>query len=314
MIEANGLTRMYGEMAAIREVSFRVERGEIVGFLGRNGAGKSTTMRILSGSLGPSEGSATIAGFDVVEAPFEAKKRLGYLPEQPPLYLDMTVSTYLAFAAKVKQVKRARVKEAVEKTMDRTGLTPVGNRMIGNLSKGYRQRVGIAQALVHDPEVLVLDEPTEGLDPAQIAEIRQLVRGLRQDHTVILSTHILTEVEEVCDRVLIIDRGRIVAQDTLKGLGAQVEEAPAIEVRVARPEKAVLDALQALKGVVGVSLLGGGDGSDGYLVRTETGVDLREDVARTVVEGRFGLLEMRRVTASLEDIFLKIVRNSERKG
>ncbi|MCK6527587.1 ABC transporter ATP-binding protein [Myxococcota bacterium] len=317
MIEVNNLTKRYGEVDAIRDVTFQATKGEILGFLGRNGAGKTTTMRILAGSLGPSGGSARVAGFDVVEKPKDAKRRLGYLPEQPPLYLDMTVRDFLAFAARIKQVPRAGVRAAVDRAIDKAGLPQVTGRLVGNLSKGYRQRVGLAQAIVHDPEVLVMDEPTEGLDPQQIIEIRELIRGLKGAHTVVLSTHILPEVQQVCDRVLVIDRGRIVAQDTLAALERRVKGSAGVEVVVARPSPEVLAAIRAVPGVLGVAPGPAGLGEGGgaaYLADIALGEDPREGIARAVVEGGFGLLSMHRVSTSLEDIFLGLIRDAGAEG
>jgi ABC-2 type transport system ATP-binding protein len=227
MIEVRNLGKRYGDLAALDGASFRVERGDIVGFLGPNGAGKTTTLRILSTYLVPSEGSASIAGFDVVDAPEEVRRRLGYLPENPPLYLDHTVDEFLGFCAALRGVPRRGRKDAVARAAERCGLASVRGRLLGNLSKGFRQRVGLAQALVHDPEVVILDEPTVGLDPAQIVEIRELIRGLAPAHTVLLSSHLLSEVARTCSRIVVVHRGRVVGDDTVEGLhaGGSLEEA-----------------------------------------------------------------------------------------
>jgi ABC-2 type transport system ATP-binding protein len=221
MIEVEGLTKRYGDFTAIEDITFRVEKGEIVAFLGPNGAGKTTTLRLLTGFLPATEGSVVVAGFDIFDKPMEVKKRIGYLPEQPPVYNDMRVTEYLKFVAKIKGVPRSERKAAMERVIQRCSLADVSDRIIGKLSKGYKQRVGLAQAMIHDPEVLILDEPTIGLDPKQILEIRDLIKSLAGDHTIILSTHILPEVTMICQRVLIISQGRIVADDTLESLTAQ---------------------------------------------------------------------------------------------
>ncbi|MGW8321414.1 MAG: ABC transporter ATP-binding protein [Thermodesulfobacteriota bacterium] len=221
MIKVEGLTKRYGDVTAIEDLSFQVEKGEIVGFLGPNGAGKTTTMRIITGFLSSTDGTVSVSGQDIFEKPMEVKKRIGYLPEQPPLYADMTVAGYLKFVAKIKGVPRSARADAIDRMVERCGLKDVRKKIIGKLSKGYRQRVGLAQAMIHDPQVLILDEPTIGLDPKQIIEIRELVKSLAGDQTIILSTHILPEVTMICQRCLIIDRGRIVADDSLEALTAQ---------------------------------------------------------------------------------------------
>jgi len=221
MIKVEGLTKRYGDVTAIEDLSFQVEKGEIVGFLGPNGAGKTTTMRIITGFLASTDGTVSVSGQDIFEKPMEVKKRIGYLPEQPPLYADMTVAGYLKFVAKIKGVPRSTRADAIDRMVERCGLKDVRKKIIGKLSKGYRQRVGLAQAMIHDPQVLILDEPTIGLDPKQIIEIRELVKSLAGDQTIILSTHILPEVTMICQRCLIIDRGRIVADDSLEALTAE---------------------------------------------------------------------------------------------
>jgi len=301
MIEVSGLTKIYGGLTAIEDVSFQVQKGEVLGFLGPNGAGKTTTMRILSGSLGATRGSASLAGFEVHGQPREVKQRLGYMPEFPPLYTSMTVEAYLKFAASIKGVKRAKRRDAVQRVVEMCGLAKSRKRIIGQLSKGYRQRVGLAQALVHEPEILVLDEPTSGLDPAQISEVRSVIKGLGGDHTVILSTHILPEVTMTCDRVVIIERGRIIAEDTEQGLARRMLAQRALVVDVARPDEGCAEALGAIEGVEGIEIEQGAY----RLVVGEA--DPREEVARTVVDGGWGLLEQRLDSASLEEIYLKLV-------
>src|SRR5580765_4785134 len=239
MIEVQHLTKRYGPVTAVDNLSFRVEAGEILGFLGPNGAGKTTTMRIITGYMPATEGTATVAGYDVVSQPIEAKRRTGYLPETPPLYPDMTVREYLAFVAKIKLENATKSDRAmrVDHAMKKTHVDDMANRHCGKLSKGYRQRVGLAQAILHDPEVLILDEPTAGLDPKQIMETRDLIRSLAGDHTIILSTHILPEVAQTCQRVVIINRGRVVAEDTLDNLTHELKGAAAIYVQVAGDDR-----------------------------------------------------------------------------
>ncbi|TNE88407.1 MAG: ABC transporter ATP-binding protein [Deltaproteobacteria bacterium] len=293
MIEVANLTKRYGATLAVEDLSFSVERGEIVGFLGANGAGKSTTMRILCGALGATSGTAKVDGIDVMEDPKAAKSRIGYLPEAPPLYLEMTVRQYLRFCARIKGT--ANPSEAADKAIGRVGLASVAHRIIGNLSKGYRQRVGIAQALVHEPQLLVLDEPNSGLDPKQRAEIRELIEELAAgETTVLLSTHVLPEIEALCDRVIIIDHGRIVAQDAVEALGGGMG---VIKLVVAAPSAELAAKLEALDGVNAVKAKGDGV----YLVETQR--DLRAEVARTAVDA--GLLELSS-QRQLEDVFLRL--------
>lgn len=292
-IEADRLTKIYGAHTALDDVSFSVAAGEIVGLLGTNGAGKTTTMRLLTGSLGATAGSARIGGLDVAEKPKEIKRMVGYLPEVPPLYTDMTVRDYLRFVARLRSLAEHRA--AVERVIERTGLHEVAGRVIAHLSKGFRQRVGIAQAIVHDPRVLVLDEPLSGLDPAQRRDIRELVQELSQgDTTVILSTHVLTEVEAMCDRVLVIHRGRLVGENAMADIASL---AGAVRLVVARPEPALAGLLSAIDGVSEVELF------DEGRVTVHTTADVREEVARVAVA--FGLRELRAEQA-LEEAFLRL--------
>ncbi len=294
MIQVENLTRRFGSTVAVREVSFAVQKGEIVGFLGPNGAGKTTTMRILTGSLGATQGRALIGDIDVFARPRAAKRLIGYLPEVPPLYTEMTVRAYLRYAARLRKVDKP--KAAVERVIDQVGLRSEAHRLIDHLSKGYRQRVGIAQALVHSPQVLILDEPTSGLDPAQRKEIRELIQELSQgETTVILSTHVLPEVEAVCDRVIIIHKGGIVAQGDISSL---VHSGHLLELTVARPSKVLVTDLLALDGVMEVQ-----DRGARLTVQTES--DVREQVARLAVE--HGLLELS-AKRGLEDAFIKLTR------
>jgi ABC-2 type transport system ATP-binding protein len=307
MIEVQHLTRRYGQFTAVDDVSFRVEKGEILGFLGPNGAGKTTTMRVLTGFMPASEGKAVVAGFDVFEQPLEAKQRTGYLPETPPLYPDMTVREYLSFVAKLKMGKTtaATRKQRVETVMRRVHVDDVADRHCSKLSKGYRQRVGLGQALIHDPEVLILVEPTACLDPKQIIETRELIRTLASDHTIILSTHILPEVAQTCQRVVIINKGRVVAVDTPENLTHQLKGAATLYVQIEGDG----DASQALAAVPGVHTVSQVDRHGlltGYELEAEPHQDIRRDVARTVVERGWGLLELRPTRMSLEEIFLQL--------
>jgi len=314
MIDVQHLTKRYGEISAIEDVTFSVAKGEILGFLGPNGAGKTTTMRILTCFMPASSGTATVAGYDVFEDPIEVKRRIGYLPETPPLYLEMTVSEFLRFVAKLKGIRGKSIRQALDAALQKCSLRDVANRLIGNLSRGYRQRVGLAQAIIHNPDVLILDEPTVGLDPKQIIEIRQLIRSLAGEHTVILSTHILPEATAVCQKVVIINRGRIVAVDSQERLSAQLRRSEKISVRIARPAAESTKRLSAIQGVDHVIPEEGVSG--GFVVESELGKDIREELSRCVVENGWGLLEIRPISLSLEDVFLRLTteENLETKG
>ena len=311
MIEVQNLTKQYGPVTAIRDVSFAVAPGEIVGFLGPNGAGKSTTMRILSCFMPATGGSARVAGFDVFRESMEVRRRIGYLPENVPLYTDLRVAPYLDFVAEVKGVPRSARKKRVAEVMDRCLITEMQHRLIRNLSKGYRQRVGLAQAIVSDPHVLILDEPTIGLDPRQIAEIRALIKSLAGEHTVILSTHILPEVSMVCDGVIIINRGRIVAQGTQSELVEQVFPTARIEVEIGGPRDAVVAALRTVPGVLGVEDLPGSDGSARALVESPRGRDVRSEIVQLVAARNWRLLELHQVGMSLEEVFIRVVAGEQ---
>ena len=311
MIEVQHLTKRYGPVTAVDDISFTVERGEILGFLGPNGAGKTTTMRVLTGYMPPTEGKAIVAGYDVLEQPLEAKRRTGYLPETPPLYPDMTVREYLTFVAKIKGVARAERKARVEEMMRKTHVLDMANRSCSKLSKGYRQRVGLAQALMHNPDVLILDEPTAGLDPKQIIETRQLIRGLAGDHTIILSTHILPEVSQTCQRVVIINRGRVVAVDTPDNLTSRLRGSETMYLQV---DAAGADAESVLLRIPGVTRVAVSDTKQqviGYEVDSEPGRDVRRELAAAVVGRGWGLLELRPMRMSLEEIFLHVTTEEE---
>lgn len=305
MIQVENLNKSYADYQALHDVSFDVQKGEVLGFLGPNGAGKTTTMRILAGFMPPSSGTARVAGYDVFEDSIEVRKRIGYLPETVPLYTEMTVYDYLDFAARLRGVSDRET--AVLNAMDATNIAIYADTLIGKLSKGYRQRVGIAQALVHDPQVLILDEPTIGLDPKQIIEVRNLIKSLGGEHTVILSTHILPEVGQVCSRVLIINEGKIVAEDTPERLSARVRGAEHILLQVANPAPNISAELERLRGVLGVQ--GKADGV--YEIETTLGVDRRADIATLAVQRGWGVLELRPVGISLEEVFLKLATTEE---
>jgi ABC-2 type transport system ATP-binding protein len=306
VIEVQHLTKHYGPLKAVDDVSFRVERGEILGFLGPNGAGKTTTMRVLTGYMPPTEGKAIVAGFDVFDQPIEAKRRTGYLPETPPLYPEMTVRDYLAFVARLKGVPRGERSARLEYVMDRTRVADVAKRHCGKLSKGYRQRVGLAQALLHNPDVLILDEPTAGLDPKQIIDTRQLIKELAGDHTIILSTHILPEVSQTCHRVVIINKGRVVAVDTPDNLTARLRGSESMYLQVDGLGADVKTALEAVPGVTRVVLSDTRGTATGFEIDSEAGRDVRRDLASTIVSSGWGLLELRPMRMSLEEIFLHL--------
>ncbi len=306
MIEVQHVSKRYGRVTAVDDVSFKVERGEILGFLGPNGAGKTTTMRILTGYMPPSEGRAMVAGFDVFDQPLEAKRRTGYLPETPPLYPDMTVREYLDFVSKIKNVPVKERKERVVGAMKRTRVDDMADRHCSKLSKGYRQRVGLAQALIHNPDVLILDEPTAGLDPKQIIETRELIRGLAGDHTIVISTHILPEVAQTCQRVVIINKGRVVAVDTPEALTARLKGAETMYVQVDAGGTDAAPALTAVKGVTRVVSSEQRGTVTTFEVESERGIDVRRELARIVVTKGWGLLELRPMRMSLEEVFLQV--------
>ena len=313
MIEVQHLSKKYGTVTAVDDVSFRVEKGEILGFLGPNGAGKTTTMRVITGYMPPTEGKAVVAGFDVFTHPIEAKQRTGYLPETPPLYPDMTVREYLTFAAQIKIARATKAERAarVEQAMKKTHVDDMATRHCGKLSKGYRQRVGLAQALIHDPDVLVLDEPTAGLDPKQITETRDLIRSLAGDHTIILSTHILPEVAQTCGRVVIINKGKIVAVDSPDNLTHQLKGAATLYVQIAGGRDGADTAMSGIPGVRTVRIADRHDEYIGYEIEADASRDVRRDVARTVVERGWGLLELRPTRLSLEEIFLQLTTEDQ---
>jgi ABC-2 type transport system ATP-binding protein len=307
VIEVQHLTKRYGPVTAVDDVSFKAERGEILGFLGPNGAGKTTTMRVLTGYMPATDGKAIVAGYDVLEQPVEAKRRTGYLPETPPLYPDMTVSDYLAFCARIKGVPRSERATRLRSVMERTQIADVAKRHCAKLSKGYRQRVGLAQALLHNPEVLILDEPTAGLDPKQIIETRRLIKGLGGDHTIILSTHILPEVSQTCNRIVIINKGRVVAVDTPDNLTARLRGSETLYVQVDAMGADAEGMLSSIPGVTRVSTSDRRDSIVGFEVDSESGRDVRRELAVAIVNRGWGLLELRPMRMGLEEIFLKVI-------
>lgn len=302
MIEVNNLTKDFGVRRAIEELNFHAEKGEILGFLGPNGAGKTTTMRILAGYMPPTSGSAKVAGFDVVEQSLEVRRRVGYLPETVPLYPDLTVFDYLKFMADIRHVHNSE--DRIEEVLAIVDMEERADGYIGNLSKGMRQRVGLAQALLHEPEVLILDEPTIGLDPAQIREVRNLIQELGKERTILLSTHILSEAQQVCDRVLIINKGRIVAEDSPEKLQARLTGAQKFSLRVRGEGDNIIPLIEKIPGITSIKSVENGE----YEIESVPGEDPRPEVARSIVNAGYDLLELRSVGMSLEDIFLQLTR------
>ncbi|GMV51619.1 ABC transporter ATP-binding protein [Nitrospirales bacterium NOB] len=308
MIDVRNITKRYGHLTAIDRVTFRVDKGEVLAFLGPNGAGKTTTMRILTCFMPATEGTAEVAGFNCADQPDEVKKRIGYLPETPPVYQELTVSEYLSFVGKLRGLSGEKLTQGMDRVIERLSLGSVRGRLIANLSRGYRQRVGLAQALIHDPPVLILDEPTVGLDPKQIIEIRELIKSLAGSHSVILSTHILPEATAVCQRVVIIHGGRIVAEDTPEQLSARLRRSEKISVTLKTPPANVLERLREVEGVEHV-LTTTDNGT--FLIECALGKDIREEIARFAVGQQWGLLEMKLVSMTLEDVFLRLTQHEE---
>jgi ABC-type multidrug transport system, ATPase component len=301
MIEAIHLTKFYDNTPAISDVNFRVEKGEILGFLGPNGAGKTTTMRILTGFLPPTSGTAKVADYDVLDQSLDVRKNIGYMPENPPLYNEMTVSSFLKFISRIKRVPKSKEKERLDYALERCSLQSVRGRLIGHLSRGFRQRVGLAQALIADPKVLILDEPTIGLDPTQIIEIRQLIKGLAGEHTVILSSHILPEVEQTCGRVVIINKGKIIAEGTPERLSLSLRGANVYTVTVKRPSEELTEQIKSLPGILDVRQEEGV-----YSIEGDKEKDIREEISELIVQKKAGLLELRSVSFTLEDVFVQL--------
>jgi ABC-2 type transport system ATP-binding protein len=310
MIEVRNVTRFYGRVMAVDNVSFQVEKGEILGFLGPNAAGKTTTMRILTTYMPATSGTAKVAGFDVHEQSMQVKKRLGYLPENPPLYMEMRVADYLDFVAKIKGVDPRERKKAVDESMGKVGIDSVRNRVIKTLSKGYKQRVGLAQALVHNPDVLILDEPTIGLDPKQIIEVRQLIKSLAGSHTIILSTHILPEVSMTCERVVIINKGRVVAEDTPENLTRKMSGSQRMHLEIGGPSDSVKQTLSQVPGVLKVNAVAS-EKNLHLIVESKSDSELRPLIAKTIIEKGWQLFEMKPEGLSLEDVFLQLTTKEE---
>jgi ABC-2 type transport system ATP-binding protein len=300
MIEVQKITKRYGKFTALDEISFSIQEGEIVAFLGPNGAGKTTTMRIITGFMPPTSGTANIAGFDCLENPMEVKRRIGYLPETPPLYLELTVKEYLTFVGRIKRLHPDELKARMNLIIGQTGLSEVQGRVINHLSRGYRQRVGLAQALLHNPPVLILDEPTTGLDPNQIIDIRNLIKSLAGSHTIILSTHLLAEATAICQRVIIIHKGKIVAVDTPERLGARLRQSETLSLTVKHPTPGLAQELEHLPGVLRVTA---GPQVNTFILETEREGDIRETVTKFVVNRDIGLLEIKSQALTLEEAF-----------
>lgn len=307
MISVEQLSKKYGSRWAIKNLNFEIQKGDVVGLLGPNGAGKSTTMKILTGYMSPTSGQATVCGFNIFENPMEVKKRVGYLPENPPLYTDMTVADYLVYVAQLKKTPKKDIPNNVKNAITKTQLESVEKRLIKNLSKGFKQRVGIAQALVSNPEVLVLDEPTVGLDPKQVLEIRQLIQELKGNHTIILSTHILSEVQAACNKVIIIHQGNIVAQDYIENLDAQMTKKNIVRVVTARAGD-VKGALSQVSGVISVE----SKNENEYLVEYENKDSIIDQIALCLINHKFGIEEISKERGHLEDIFMNLTYNQGR--
>lgn len=308
MINVEGLTRYYGEKRAISDVTFNVKKGEILGLLGPNAAGKTTTMRILTCYMPPTSGSATIGGFDIFEQSLDVRRITGYLPENPPLYVDFTVNDYLDFVAKIKGVDKADRKKEIDTVVERASIGDVRHRIIGKLSKGYKQRVGLAQSLINNPQIVILDEPTVGLDPKQIIEIRELIKNLRGDHTVILSSHILPEIEQTCERVVIINNGKVVAQDTPQNLTSRLKGGERTSLKIEGDEKKIREAFKSIKTIKTLDIKTV-DGICQVLVESEN--DIRKDLAKQTVSKDMGLLELSADKFTLEEIFLHLTTKEE---
>lgn len=308
MIEVRGLSKDYGQRRAISDLNFEIAKGDVVGFLGPNGAGKSTAMKIITGYMAPSQGSAIVAGYDVFENPLEVKRRIGYLPETPPVYGDMYVHDYLKYVAELKGVTKSKLRTFVANAIEKTNLGEVQGRLIQNLSKGFKQRVGIAQAIVSEPEVLVLDEPTVGLDPKQVSEIRELIQSLRGHHTIILSTHILPEVQATCEKIIIIHQGRIVAQDRIQNLEAMEHGQNRLHIRL---HKETADLSGVVSGVHGVASVNAGATAHDWIVNVRGDDQVIAEISSRIVTAGLGLLELSPQKMDLEDVFLKLTYGSK---
>ncbi len=311
MIRVEKISKEFGNKQVLFDIEFEVTKGEVLGFLGPNGAGKTTTMRILTGFLPATRGTASVAGFDIFEKSLEARRNIGYLPESPPLYYEMTVKDYLEFVARIKGIAWNEISKRVEEVMDKVNVTHMKNRLTGKLSKGYKQRVGLAQAMIHNPPILILDEPTSGLDPKQIIEVRELIKNLSGDHTVILSTHILPEATLLCERVLIINEGKIIAQDSPANLDKKLKGVEKLYVEVSGPKDEISKSLRDIPGIIDVSEDKVADGHFGFLIESEVEIDVRKDISRTIFQNNWDLFELRAFGMSLEEIFLQLTTKEE---
>ncbi|MEK7748038.1 MAG: ABC transporter ATP-binding protein [Nitrospirota bacterium] len=312
MVLVKDLEKKYGNHVAVKNINFSVDKGEILAFLGPNGAGKTTTMRILSGLMPATSGTAIVAGYDTFEKPLEVKRRIGYLPEHPPIYLDLTVTEYLSFVGKIKGLRGATLQSSLNSVIEKCNLGEVRGRLIANLSRGFRQRVGIAQALIHNPEVLILDEPTVGLDPKQIIEIRELIKNLRGEHTIILCTHILPEATAVCQKVVIINKGQIVAEGSPEQLFSKIQGSEKLSFTIRKKENFCPEKVLAITGVSQVSQCPVDVANVGkFIVETQLGHDVREAISQVIVENGWGLLELQLVTVSLEEVFLHLTTEEQ---
>ena len=313
MVEIQNLVKNYGNKNAVDDISFSIKEGEVVGFLGPNGAGKSTTMNIITGYLSATSGTVTVGGKDIFKEPLAVKRQIGFLPEQPPLYIDMTVLEYLSFVFDLKGCDFNK-KEHLSEVMEKVKITDVKNRLIKNLSKGYKQRVGIAQAIIGNPKFIIFDEPTVGLDPVQIIEIRNLIRGLGKNHTVILSTHILNEVQAICDRVIIINEGKIVANEKTADLNRVVGQSAKIKVKVAGPNKEVYNLLKSLQGILYVTTDGIKEGDTySYIIDTDPSIDVRKIIFNALASKGWPMMGLESLEAELEDVFVKLIQGTQGK-
>ncbi len=309
MIEVQSLKKVYGPKVAVNGISFNVNKGEILGFLGPNAAGKTTTMRMITGFLPPTSGTAKIGGYDILEDSLKAKRLIGYMPESPPLYKEMVVWSYLSFVSEIKKIPKRKRKKKVDEMIEITGLADVAGRIVGHLSKGYRQRVGLAQALLHDPEVIILDEPTSGLDPRQIIEIRNLIKELGRERTIIISTHILPEVSMTCKKVIIINEGSLVAEDSIEGLLRTLKGSESLIVKISRKDAQFKESLMDLEGIISINK----ESEGAFRIDVDKSMNMEEVIAQKVIQEGFGFKELRRVPPTLEDVFIRLVTEEKRE-
>ncbi len=309
MIEVQSLKKVYGPKVAVNGISFNVNKGEILGFLGPNAAGKTTTMRMITGFLPPTSGTAKIGGYDILEDSLKAKRLIGYMPESPPLYKEMVVRSYLSFVSEIKKIPKRKRKKKVDEMIEITGLADVAGRIVGHLSKGYRQRVGLAQALLHDPEVIILDEPTSGLDPRQIIEIRNLIKELGRERTIIISTHILPEVSMTCKKVIIINEGSLVAEDSIEGLLRTLKGSESLIVKISRKDAQFKESLMDLEGIISINK----ESEGAFRIDVDKSMNMEEVIAQKVIQEGFGFKELRRVPPTLEDVFIRLVTEEKRE-